>query len=1541
MQKKYPLAPRGNFPIVGIGASAGGLETFLELLSYLPPRSNMAYVLVQHLDPHHESYLQEILSKKTSIPILEAKNNMPVSPNTVYVIPPNKNITIKDRILYLTPRKMFDGQHMPIDIFFRSLADDSSSSTPPIGVILSGTGSDGTLGISEIKSVGGITIAQDLESAKYNGMPQSAIASGNVDHILSAKNIGKELGQLAKNGHLAKPEYETAQEFVASGNESMHKILNLLRIHTSVDFANYKYATIKRRIERRMTLNKMESYKDYVEFIKSHPQEISELYDEILITVTRFFREPEGFKILEHKVWPALVKNKPPDKPVRIWVPGCSTGEEAYSIAISLSEYLKKREIAIPVQIFATDVSDKSLARAREGIYIENIALDVSPERLERFFHRVENGFQISKQIREMCVFAKQNLIKDPPFSFLDFISCQNLLIYMGPALHHKIFPVFHFALKPGGFLKLGTAETTGSFSDLFVPIDKKHKIYSKNPLANPAAITSFNQPLSDQRHERDLITADTVTQQVQTAAADNKILGVKDAQAEADRLIVNNFAPAGILINNKLEVIQFRGQTRPYLEMAPGKASFSLLKMVAVGLFSELSQAVDEAKKTKKPFRKENVGLTINGSHRNINIEVLPIGKNGAYFLILFEESSAQAAKVKKNNDRRQGPRSKNQTYKQLEQEVSSTRKYLQELIENHEAANEELMAANEEIMSSNEELQSTNEELETAKEELQSTNEELTTVNEEVQHRNSELGQLSEDLVNLLSTVDIPVVMLEHDLTVRRFTPTAVRILRILPSDIGRPITDIKSNLKVPNMEELLREVIITGTPYKKDVQDLQGTWHSLQIHPSRSHDNKINGTVITLIDIDKLKTSLEYIEAVFDTVREPLLVLDGDLRIKEANSAFYATFKLLKKDVVGQPLYTIEKGQWNIPRLRKLLEEILPEGKKFHDLEIEHDFPNHESRTMLLNARAIPKDGERSPGLILLAIEDISQRQRELSSLIQNSSDFISLVLPEGKILFLNGGGRRLVGNPRGSNGNGKRMTIFDYFMKADREKLEKDILPAIVLGENWTGELQLKHLPTSTPIVTEMHIFAISDPKTKRSSAIAVVARDVRERKQSERTIHHQAFHDTLTNLPNRKLLEDRLGMTLNRAKRHKERVGIIFLDLDQFKTINDTLGHSVGDELLKKVGERLGSCIRREDTLSRWGGDEFIILLINIRDDTQTVKVAEKITAALKPAFKINNHTLHVGASMGIALYPEDGKDIHTLLKNADTALYRSKESARSKHLLYNQGMSERTSKKLAIETALRTALSRKELKIFYQPVINVKDGTLMSVEALIRWQHPKLGLILPREFIAAAEDTGAIIAIDDWVLKTAGMQLKKWHKLDLPDLKLAVNLSAHQFTQANLVKKIASTLHELKLKPAFIELEITESIAMHNLKITTEQLERLKKLGFEISIDDFGIGYSSLSYLNRFPLNNLKIDRSFIKDCLTSEQDAEIVRAIISMAHNLKLKVIAEGVETKEQLEFLASQKCEGGQGKLFSPAIDAASFTKWIKEKYPMLRSE
>ncbi len=678
--------------------------------------------------------------------------------------------------------------------------------------------------------------------------------------------------------------------------------------------------------------------------------------------------------------------------PIRVWVPGCSTGEEAYSIAISLLEFLGDRANNTPIQIFATDISETAIEKARAGIYTESAMVDVSPERLRRFFVKVEGGYQIGKAIREMCIFARQNVTRDPPFSKLDLISCRNVLIYLGSVLQKRVMPLFHYALKSTGFLVLGPSETIGKFSDMFTLVDRKHKIYSRKP--TPARL-ALDFAASDYRVEAVEKGVD-----IGKGMSEEGVWSGLDVQKEADRIVLARYAPAGVLINDNMEILQFRGRTGPYLEPAPGQVSLNLLKMAREGLMLELRTAIHKARKENVPVKKEGLRVKYNSNDefRDVNVEVIPIKikpphLKERYFLVLFqdvipsvglESKKTKPREVKPGNKRQVKQKTEARQITKLKQELAATREYLQVLIEEQEATNEELKSANEEMLSSNEELQSTNEELETAKEELQSTNEELTTVNEELQNRNLELNQLNNDLSNLLGSVNIPIVMLGGDLRIRRFTPVAEKVLNLIPTNVGQPISDIKLSINIPDLEGLILEVVDTVSINEREVQDREGHWYSMQIRPYKTADNKIDGAVITLVDIDGLKRSLEqvkesrdYAQAIVETVREPLVVLDGDLQVKAVNRAFYKTFQVLQEETENKFIYELGEGQWNIPRLRALLEEILLKSTQFQDFEVDYEFPRIGHKAMLLNARRIHQEDNRTQ-MILLAIEDITERK-----------------------------------------------------------------------------------------------------------------------------------------------------------------------------------------------------------------------------------------------------------------------------------------------------------------------------------------------------------------------------------------------------------------------------------------------------------------------------------------------------------------------------------------------------------------------------------
>jgi two-component system, chemotaxis family, CheB/CheR fusion protein len=827
---------QADFPIVGVGASAGGLEAFIELLKAMNTKLGVAFVLVPHLEPTHESAMTEFLSRATQMPVLQVKEGVQVEPDHVYVIPPGKEMIIRDGILHLSPRGIRPS--MPIDIFLRSLAEDRRHNA--IGIILSGTASDGTLGLRAIKGEGGITFAQDPRSAKFDSMPRSAIASGAVDVVMNPTEIADELKRIRQHPYVT--DAHEAAFALDDGGSSLEHMFRLLKQVSKVDFSDYKAGTIRRRVLRRMALKEIKNLKEYVAFLRQNPAEVEALYQDILINVTSLFRNPQAFESLKRIVYPALVQNRAPGDTLRIWVPGCSTGEEVYSHAIALFEYLNDHSLGLPLQVFGTDLSETAIQHARSGIYKQSIAADVSPSLFHRYFSKVEDGgYQISKSIRDVCIFARQNVFSDPPFSKMDIVSCRNLLIYLGPALQKRVVPIFHYALRPGGFLMLGNTESLLiSGQSLFDLVDKKNKIYSKRPGPTPVDF-GFTMNRSDTVHPA--VPPDPAKH---TPAPKGGV----DLQKEADRLLLTNYVPAAVLVNAQLDILQSRGQASRYLELSPGKASLNLLRMARPGLLFKLQKAVEDAAKEKKPIRRDNIPLETSGDHHLVSIEVLPLPASPEpHFLIVFHDEPVEPPA--KAAEAASGSQDKNSQVEHLEQELAAAKQYLQSIIEEREAANQELQVANEEIQSGNEELQSTNEELQTSKEELESANEELNTVNEEMQHRNQQLTQLNNDLTNLLNSVNLPIVMLGPDLSIRRFTTQAEKLLGLLPIDVGRPIAKVGMRGNITDLEHGVLDVMRAGGQRQIEFKDEGGVAYDLRIAPYRTIENKVDGAVMVFLD------------------------------------------------------------------------------------------------------------------------------------------------------------------------------------------------------------------------------------------------------------------------------------------------------------------------------------------------------------------------------------------------------------------------------------------------------------------------------------------------------------------------------------------------------------------------------------------------------------------------------------------------------------------------------------------------------------------
>jgi len=1097
----------------------------------------MAFVFLQHLDPSHTSALQEILSRTTPIPVVEATDALVIERRHIYVLPPNYDMIIRDGALRLSPRTLKQGQHRPIDQFLQSLAEDCGDRA--IAVILSGTASDGTTGCLAIKAVGGITLAQSEESAKYASMPKSAVEAGCVDFVLPPKALAEELARIEKHPYIARVPTRPDELLGPASPSDMHALFAMLRESKNVDFTHYKQSTLQRRIKRRMVLNHAESLKDYLRIVRREPRELHELYRDILIHVTGFFRDPEAFETLRKQVFPVLVKDrKPSEWPLRVWIPGCSTGEEAYSMAMALLEYVGPNNAnisAVPnsraVQIFATDISDDVLDRARSGVYPESVLSDLSPARLKRFFIRAESGYQVVQSVREACIFAKQNIAKDPPFSSLDLVSCRNLLIYLGPELQKRVIPTMHYALKPGGYLMLGGAESLGVFSDYFTLIDKKYRIYQKKS-AGARLVTYFTGVDYSLRSRG----------AVKSPRAPVAGLGI---EKEIDRELVNRFVPASIVVNSDMEIVQFRGKTGAYLEPAAGHPTFSLSKMAREGLLIDLRAAIDTARKENVTVRKEGVSIQSTGGTRDINFEVIPIRAESTHerFYVIVFQDAVPSASQKPAAPTRPGAVSRKELplarqNERLTREMRQLRGQLQSLIEEHETTAEEFKTANEEVLSSNEELQSTNEELETAKEELQSSNEELTTVNEELHNRNIELSTANNDLLNVLGNVPIPIVIVTNDIRIRRFTPAAEKLLNLLPSDVGRNLGEIRPNLETHNLEEVARHTVETASLQETEVRDNNGFWYLMRARPYKTSDHKIEGAVLSFQDIDALKRAVEetraYADTLIESAREAILILDAEFRVLVANPAFYSFFQVSPAETVNRLIFELGNGQWDIPALRTLLQKITLENTSISDFEVRHTFERLGERTMALNARRI----NTRQFIIFLSIVDITESLESRSVLEQQGAlleltfDTVIVRTMDGEILFWNRGAEDMYGWSRDEAlGNTTHQLLRTEFPKPFPE-IQEDLRN----HGRWEGELL--HATKSGARRTVSSRWALLRQHDSEP-VILEVNNDVSDRKQSEETLRRlSAYLMKLQDEERRRIareLHDSTGQKLAAAK----------------------------------------------------------------------------------------------------------------------------------------------------------------------------------------------------------------------------------------------------------------------------------------------------------------------------------------------------------------------------------------------------------------------
>ncbi len=970
-------APRNEtgLPIVGIGASAGGLEALEMFFAHTPPDSGIAFVIVTHMDPHATSFLPELLGRTTSMPVREATEGQRLVPNEVTVMPPGTALVVEGGALHLRDIAIPHGRPLPIDRFFRSLAEEQQEKA--IGVILSGTGTDGTVGARAIKSMAGMVMVQEAQSAKFAGMPQSAIDAGLPDYVLPPEQMPAALRSYVQSPYHARS--AAAPSTLDIAPEVLQDVMSLVHSHTGHSFTPYKISSIRRRVERRLILHQIAQPEQYPRYLREHPDELDRLFHELLIGVTAFFRDPEAFAALATIV-PALLRTKRNGEPVRVWVPGCSTGEEAYSLAMLLRECLELAHKPCPVQIFATDLDDRAIETARLGRYPEGIAADVTPERLQRFFTHEDAAYQITKEIRETVIFAPHNLLVDPPFTHLDLLSCRNLLIYIDANTQHQLLDMFHYALHPGGVLFLGTSETIGHSDDLFSTQDRQWKIFTRNDVVPPA------YPLPEH-------TAPSFYPAITRAPqSSHDVQGFSTPGSQAEAYLAQRYAPPSVLITTRGDIVHFHGRTAPYLEPPRGQPSLNIFRMAREGLDQVLAPTIRAALAQDAPVVRPGITVTANGTTVTTDVIVERVHDSASLQGLLLVTFRPPATDPAPTANAVASPTPRRRRLVDVERELKETRESLQYTIEALEATNEELTSANEELQSTNEEMQSANEELKTSREEMQSLNEELQTVNAELHSKVDELSHANDDMTNLLNSTDIATIFLDDVLQIKRFTTQATRVMALILSDVGRPISDLTSHLDYATLVEDAHEVLRTLVPQEKEVRTNDGMWYLVRIMPYRTSENVIDGLVITFVDIDHVKRAesarqraseqleaevaerrrieerLQHLSKVFMEATVPIILEDVDGSITDLNAEAEQTYGWRREELIGQPITTLVPAEFQA-QINDLLARCR-RGENLRNVETVRQTKAGEDLRVLLTVSPLTDRNGEVAGMVTIA-------------------------------------------------------------------------------------------------------------------------------------------------------------------------------------------------------------------------------------------------------------------------------------------------------------------------------------------------------------------------------------------------------------------------------------------------------------------------------------------------------------------------------------------------------------------------------------------
>ena len=1661
----YPPAASKPF-IVGIGASAGGLGSLERLFSAVPSKTGMAFVIIQHLSPDFKSLMDELLARYTDIPIHRAEDGMEVTADSIYLIPPKKDMIIANGRLLLTDKDPKQPLSMPIDRFFRSLAQDAGDRA--IGVILSGTGSDGSRGIRDIHDAAGYVVCEAKESAQFDGMPLAALETGVVDETMQPEAIPGALQHYIRRVAAAD---EPSDGIAPTG--AMNTLFKLLNDECGIDFSHYKSNTVGRRIQRRLSMVGAHTLTEYVDRLRRDQLEVNALYRDLLIGVTRFFRDREAFYRLERDVIPAIIDKAGSDDEVRVWVAGCATGEEAYSMALLVQRL--RRDLSDPprVRIFATDIDTDALDTARRGLYPAETLQEIPEDWRSEHLELSADTLRFGTVLREMVIFSQHNLLRDPPFLRLDLVSCRNVLIYLQADWQRWLLRHFQRALGDQGLLMLGRSETPCS----------DERLTHVRPLAQAALFL-----LKDASSPRDL-AAPTLSEAPRPNAPRR---GVVQRPTDLGRLLLaahsaGSLAP-GWVMTDQGQLQHTFGDISPLLQLASGgPASLEVPKLCDQRFWLTLRSLVFQAR--------QEPGRPVAGWHHRPEgganrLSVLAIPQQ-PLCVVMFDtwprageapaaESATPAAQAELL------PGGAQHELAHLREHVTATQQHLETLVSELDAANEELQMLNEELQSSNEELQSTNEELATSNEELQSTNEELITVNEELQMRTTELALRNADLDNVRNSLLDPLLVVdEHGRVILR--NAAAEACWQFDAAIVRPaerplLATLPCRFDVLPLMVATREVLEQGT-----VVDLELAWpqdriFATRIQPYLGRQGERCGAVILMRDItqtarlqralattvDELQRSEALRRATVDALPDLICVLDDAGAVTGVNAAWldqaaqrsqptqrvrlgvgsnyhevclraaaagdeHARQLLRGLTAVQQrelalfeltyPCHDATQQAWyrvtitplqgtahgvvlrhqNVTEVQALLSRLQlqaraldasPNGIVVCDARqpglpiiyvngafetltgytaadvmgrscaILHGSDRQQAGLVTLRqalaarrpVRVLLRNYRRSGEmfwneLTLSLIEDDAGTvthmvgvQRDVTALLASEEALRASQRREAQALAFAGLGTldwrlrdgRLMVSKQQARLFGLGDASSEVLWSQLRERLFADDLPMmedavkVCVAGHAALDIEIR-LRTEDGSPRWLHLQGNAERDEQGvATHLMAICQDITARRAAEEHATHLSQHDGLTGLPNRSLLRDRLQRAVLQAVRDRSRLALLFIDLDRFKEVNDSLGHEAGDDLLRLAALRLQQAVRDSDTVGRLGGDEFVVLLPQLHSADEARRVADKLLHTMQAPFTLRDTPVTMSASIGVSLYPDDGHDGDELMRHADSAMYRAKGSGRDAVCFFSRDAESSVQLSLANRTGLRQAIARDELVLHFQPQVDLTSGRLCGLEALLRWQHPERGLLHPQAFLAALDEPALAASVGDWVIQAAGRQIAAWRGTPLADVPVSVNVSPLQLRGTSLVRTLNEMLGQTGIRPDRLEIEVTEHALVDSHLGAGDTLRDCHQLGVGIALDDFGTGFSSLSVLHQHPISRIKIDQSFCRRLPDDPKALAIVRAMIDMARNLSVGVLAEGIETDAQARCLREAGCHLVQGYLFARPAEAEVTEAW-----------